>query len=214
MSESSFCIHSSKAFLLSSRSTLLEFILEKACFGGAGGIPFLGNSCLSCKDNFRKSLNLRRTPWLELMPSGDCIPTCILTHNYGFQEVVSSRTSFRCLSDPRRNHHTVTPSGLRVMWPYGVPSLPSLRGRAPVHAERQPGGAVVAVLRRARRLLPRRRKRRRRRHRRPLRRWIERAEGWGEVGGRNRCGGLEASRRRFRGGRSGGRGGGVRGRRR
>jgi hypothetical protein len=48
MSESSFCIHSSKAFLLSSRSTLLEFILEKACFGGAGGIPFLGNSCLSC----------------------------------------------------------------------------------------------------------------------------------------------------------------------
>jgi hypothetical protein len=42
-------------------------------------------------------------------------------------------------------------------------AYPSLRGRAPVHAERQRRGAVVAVLRRAERLLPRRR----RRHRRP-----------------------------------------------
>jgi hypothetical protein len=27
------------------------------------------------------------------------------------------------LGDPRRHHHTVTPTCLRVVWPYGVPSL-------------------------------------------------------------------------------------------
>jgi hypothetical protein len=34
--------------LTSSRSNLLEFILKKACFGGAAGTSFLGNARLSC----------------------------------------------------------------------------------------------------------------------------------------------------------------------
>lgn len=85
--------------------------------------------------------------------------------NDRFQKAIGCDTSFRCLGDPRRHHHTVTPTCLRVVWPYGVPSLPSLRGRAPVHAERQRRGTVVAVLRRARRL-PARSRRRRRCHRR------------------------------------------------
>jgi hypothetical protein len=45
------------------------------------------------------------------------------TYNDRFQKAISGYTSFRCLSDPRRHHHTVTPTCLRVMWPYGVPSL-------------------------------------------------------------------------------------------
>jgi len=72
------------------------------------------------------------------------------------------------------------------MWPYGVPSLPSLRGRAPVHAERQRRGAVVAVLRGAGGLLPPRR-RRRHRHR-------ARDGGGGGIGADESA---EASRRRF-----------------
>ena len=62
---------------------------------------------------------------------------------------------------------------------------PSLRGRAPVHAERQRRGAVVAVLRGAGGLLP---PRRRRRHRR-------RAARNGGIGADESA---EASRRRFR----------------
>ena len=64
-------------------------------------------------------------------------------------------------------------------------AYPSLRGRAPVHAERQRRGAVVAVLRGAGGLLP---PRRRRRHRR-------RAARNGGIGADESA---EASRRRFR----------------
>uniref|UniRef100_A0A0A9DLZ1 Uncharacterized protein n=1 Tax=Arundo donax TaxID=35708 RepID=A0A0A9DLZ1_ARUDO len=101
--------------------------------------------------------------------------------NDRFQKAVSGYTSFRCLSNPRRNHHTVTPTCLRVMWPYCIPSLPSLRGRAPVHAERQRRGAIVAVPRGAEGLLPR--PRRRRRHRRRPQPTSPPGKGWWDRNG-------------------------------
>jgi hypothetical protein len=66
----------------------------------------------------------------------------------------------------------------------GGGAYPSLRGRAPVHAERQRRGAVVAVFRGAGGLLPRRRHRRR----------AERNGGGGGIGEDESA---EASRRRF-----------------